>query len=87
VPRDLPTASLGYVLRRLREDEEGSAEVRGNDFVEGLHVTFGDRRKKHDARVVDHDVDLFEGLEGLLEELLDVFGTSNISLDCKPASA
>src|SRR5271170_3651601 len=36
------TASLGYVLRRLREDEEGSAEVRGNDFVERLHITFGD---------------------------------------------
>ena len=81
------TASLGYVLRRLGEDEEGSAEVRGNDFVEGLHVTFGDGRKRHDACVVDHDVDLSEGLEGLLEELLDVFGISNISLDCKAASA
>src|SRR6202522_2458134 len=34
------TASLGYVLRRLREDEKGSAEIRRNDFVEGLHVTF-----------------------------------------------
>src|SRR6202041_2807531 len=81
------TASLGYVLRRLREDEKGSAEVRGNDFVEGLNVTFGDRRKRHDACVVDHDVDLSEGLEGLLEELLDVFGISNISLDCKAACA
>src|ERR1700730_18232156 len=74
-------------LRRLREDEEGSAEVRGNDFVEGLHVTFGDGRKGHDACVVDHDVDLSEGLEGLLEEPLDVFGISNISLDCEAASA
>src|ERR1700734_1239292 len=81
------TASLGYVLRRLREDQEGSAEVRRNDFVEGLHVTFGDGRKRHDACVVDHDVDLSEGLEGLLEELLDVFGIRNISLDCKAASA
>src|ERR1700684_4549391 len=35
-------ASLSYVLRRLREDEEGSAEVGGDDFVEGLHVAFGD---------------------------------------------
>src|ERR1700722_17212278 len=81
------TASLGYVLRRLREDEESSAEVRGNDFVEGLDVPFGDGRKRHDACVVDHDVDLSEGLEGLLEELLDVFGMSNISLDRKGASA
>src|SRR6202041_2339249 len=46
------TASLGYVLRRLREDEEGSAEVRCNDFVEGLHVPFGNGRKRHDACVV-----------------------------------
>src|SRR5271163_5041029 len=81
------TASLGYVLRRLREDEEGSAEVRGNDFVEGLHVTFGDRRKSHDACVVDHDVDLAEGLEGLLEELLDVFGVGDVGLDGEGTAA
>jgi len=80
-------ASLGYVLRRLREDEEGSPQVRGNDFVECLHVAFGDGRKRHDACVVDHDVDLSEGLKGFLEELPDVFGTSNISLDGKGASA
>src|SRR5580692_10072528 len=36
------TAALGYVLRCLREDEEGSAEVRGNDFVEGFDIAFGD---------------------------------------------
>src|SRR6202161_3608956 len=81
------TASLGYMLRGLREDEEGSAEVRGDDFVEGLHVAFGDGRKRHDACVVDHDVDLSERLEGLLEELLDVLGPGNISMDCKGASA
>jgi hypothetical protein len=32
-------AALGNVLRGLRKDQEGSAEIRGNDFVEGLHVT------------------------------------------------
>jgi hypothetical protein len=80
-------ASFRDVLRRLREDEKGSAEVRGNDFVEGLHVTFGDRRHRHDAGVVHNDIDLAEGLESFLEELLDVFGVGNISLDCKGASA
>src|ERR1700733_1050957 len=80
-------AAFPYMLRGLREDEEGSAEVRGNNFVEGLHVTFGDGRKRHDACVVDHDVDLSEGLESLLEELLDVFGIGNVRLDCEGVSA
>src|SRR6202012_3507831 len=40
-------ASLGYVLRGLREDQESSAQVRSDHLVEGLHVTFGDGRKRH----------------------------------------
>ena len=79
-----PSATCCADCERTRK---GSAEVGGNDFVEGLHITFGDGRKRHDACVVDHDVDLSESLEGLLEELLDVFGIRNISLDCKGASA
>jgi hypothetical protein len=75
------------VLRCLREHEEGSAEVRCNDFVESLDVTFADGRKGHDACVVDDDIDLAEGLEGLLEELLDVFLIGNVRLDCKGVSA
>src|ERR1700678_98904 len=35
-------AALSYALRSLREDEEGSAEIGGDDFVEGLYVAFGD---------------------------------------------
>ena len=76
------TAALCNVLCRLREDEEGSAQVSGDDFVEGFDVAFSDRREGHDACVVDDDVDLAEGLEGLFEELLDVFRVCDISLDC-----
>src|ERR1700723_3070576 len=36
------TASLGHVLRGLREDEEGSAQVGGDNLVEGLYVALGD---------------------------------------------
>src|ERR1700735_4506204 len=71
-------APFGYMLRGLREDDEGSTQVSGDDLVEGLYVAFGDGRKGHDACVVDHHIDLSEGLEGLLEELLNVFGIGNI---------
>ena len=75
------------MLRSLREDQEGSAQVRGDDFVEGLHVALGNGRKRHDARVVDHDVDLSEGFDGFLEELFDVFGIGNVGLNCEGTTA
>src|ERR1700733_5043377 len=81
------TAALGDVLRCLREDEEGSAQVRGNDLVECLDVAFGDGREGHDTCVIDDHVDLAEGLEGLLEELLDVFRVGNVGLDGEGAAS
>ncbi len=81
------TAALCNVLRRLREDEKGSSEVGGDDFVEGFNVALGDGRERHDTCVVDDDIDLPEGLEGLLEELLDVFRVGNVGLDGEGAAA
>jgi hypothetical protein len=81
------TAALSDVLRCLREDEEGPAQVRGDHLVEGLHVALGDGRKRHDARVVDHDADLPKGFEGLFEELLDVFAIGDVRLNCERTSA
>src|SRR6202035_5408572 len=74
------TATLRDVLRCLREDEEGSAQVRGDDFIECFYVAFGDGREGHDACVVDDNIDLPEGLEGLLEEPFDVFKLGNVGL-------
>src|SRR5260370_15319844 len=81
------TAALRDVLRCLREDEEGPAQVRGNDLVEGFDVAFGDGREGHNACIVDDDVDLAEGLEGLLEELLNVFRIGNVGLDGEGAAS
>src|SRR6201993_4020230 len=81
------TAALCHVLRCLREDEEGPAGVGGDDLVEGFDVAFGDGRESHDACVVDYDVDLAEGFEGLLEELPDVVGIGDVGLNGEGAAA
>src|ERR1700733_11326276 len=75
------------MLRCLREDEEGAAQVGGDHLVEGFDIAFGDGRERHNACVVDDDIDLAESLEGLLEELLDVFRVGNVGLDGERAAS
>src|SRR5271155_16606 len=74
-------------MRCLRENEEGSPQVGADDLVEGFDVAFGDGRERHDGCVVDDNADLAEGLDCLLEELLDVFGVCDVGLDGESTAA
>jgi hypothetical protein len=69
------------VLGGLGEYEKCAAKIGGNDLVESIDIVFGDRRQRHDAGVVHNDVNLTVGHERLVEELFDVVGVCDVSLD------
>src|SRR6266480_3445218 len=65
----------------LSKDQEGAAQVGGNDFIEQIEVILADGRKWHDPRVVNHNVDAPEFCTGFIEEPLDVSRARNICFD------
>jgi len=66
------------VLRGVRQHQEGSAQVGGDNFIEEVEVILANRRKGHDARVVNHDVDASEFRIGFIEEPLDIWRARNM---------
>jgi hypothetical protein len=44
------------MLRSLGQDQERAAQVRADDCVEELHIAVDNRRKRHNAGIVDYDV-------------------------------
>ena len=68
------------MLCRLRQHDEGAAQIGGDHLVERLQVALGDRRKRHDAGAVHDHVDPTESVQRLLEETLHIGGVSDVGL-------
>ena len=68
------------MLCRLREYQEGSAQVGRDHLVEGGHVSAGNRKERHDARTVNHHIGSAESLHRFFEKPLHVFRICHICL-------
>src|SRR5882757_3408981 len=79
--------SISNMLCRLREYQEGSAQVGRNHLVEGGHVYAGDRKERHDARTVNHYIGSAESGHRLFEKPLHVFSICHICLHIDALSA
>src|SRR5467141_613307 len=75
------------MLSRLSQYQECATKVRRHHFVKSGDVAFRDGRQKHDACVVDDDVNSAVGVEGLLEKLLHVRGIRYVRQDGDGLSA
>ena len=75
------------MLSRLREYQEGSAQVRRDHLVEGGHVSAGNRKERHDARTVNHHIGSAESVHRLFEKPLHVCGICHICLHSDALSA
>ena len=75
------SAAFGDVLRGLREHEKGASQIRGNDAVEDVDLASGDRGERHDAGIVNDDIDGTEALESFGKQTFDIGGIGDICLD------
>src|SRR3984893_7044922 len=58
--------AIRNMLSRLSKYQERSAQVRRDHFVEGSHVSTGNRKQRHDARTMNHHI---RPAEGFIEPL------------------
>ena len=75
------------MLSRLREYQEGSAQVGRDHLIEGGHVSAGNRKELHDSRTVNHHIGSAESVHRLSEQPLHVFGNCHICLHSDALSA
>src|SRR5712671_5465367 len=75
------------MLSRLREYQEGSAQVCRDHLVESGHVSAGNQEKRHDAGTMNHHIRSTERVYRLFEEPLHVCGNRHICLHSDALSA
>ena len=71
-------AARSDVLQRLRQYQEGSAQVGRDYFFKPGDIAPGDGKKRHDSRTMDNYGDAGKGRERLLEEILHVRGLRDV---------